>query len=98
VNFCAIEKAFLNGETDFRKPVSCHLYPVRITKYNDYEAVNYHCWSICSDALENGKKKKTPLYVFLKEPLIRKYGAEWYGQLCLAARCFISGISLISTF
>jgi len=85
VFYCAIEKAFMNGETDFRKPVSCHLYPIRITKYNAFEAVNYHCWSICSDALEYGKTKGTPLYVFLKEPLIRKYGAEWYEQLCLAA-------------
>ena len=82
---CAIEKAFMNGETGFRKPVSCHLYPIRITQYNDFEAVNYHCWDICSEALEYGKKKKTPLYVFLKEPLIRKYDAVWYEQLCLAA-------------
>ena len=85
VYFCAIEKAFINGETGFRKPISCHLYPIRITKYNDFEAVNYHCWSICNDAPEYGKKKGTPLYVVLKEPLIRKYGAEWYEQMSLAA-------------
>ena len=75
----------MNGEISFRKPVSCHLYPIRITKYDDFEAVNYHQWSICCDALQLGKKTKTPLYIFLKEPLIRKYGAEWYEQLCLAA-------------
>ena len=85
VVYCAIEKAFMKGEITFRKPVSCHLYPIRITKYDDFEAVNYHQWSICSDALQLGKKTKTPLYVFLKEPLLRKYGAEWYEQLCLAA-------------
>jgi len=85
VYYCAIEKAFMNGDTGFRKPVSCHLYPIRITKYKAFEAVNYHCWNICSDASEYGKKKGIPLYVFLKEPLIRKYGAEWYEQLCLAA-------------
>ena len=85
VVYCAIEKAFMNGEISFRKPVSCHLYPIRITKYDDFEAVNYHQWSICCDALQLGKKMKTPLYIFLKEPLIRKYGAEWYEQLCLAA-------------
>jgi hypothetical protein len=84
--FCAIEKAYLNGETGFRKPVSCHLYPVRITKYNDFEAVNYHRWNICCNALQTGEKTKTPLYVFLKEPLIRKYGEEWYRQLCIAAK------------
>ena len=82
---CALEKAFMNGETGFRKPVSCHLYPIRITKYNDFEAVNYHCWNICNSALKQGEKTSTPLYVFLKEPLIQKYGAEWYEQLCLAA-------------
>ena len=83
--YCAIEKAYLNGEIAFHKPVSCHLYPIRITKYTDFEAVNYHQWNICNDALRLGKKGKTPLYVFLKNPLIRKYGAEWYKQLCLAA-------------
>ena len=85
VVYCAIEKAFMNGEISFRKPVSCHLYPIRITKYDDFEAVNYHQWNICCDALQLGKKAETPLYIFLKEPLIRKYGAEWYEQLCLAA-------------
>ncbi len=84
--FCAIEKAYLSGEINFRKPVSCHLYPIRITKYTDFEAVNYHQWNICSDALKLGIQTGTPLYVFLKEPLIRKYGEEWYEQLCIAAR------------
>ncbi len=83
--YCAIEKAYEAGETNFRKPISCHLYPIRITKYSDFEAVNYHQWDICRDALRLGKKTGTPLYVFLKEPLIRKYGAEWYEQLCIAA-------------
>jgi len=85
VHYCAIEKAFINGETDFRKPVSCHLYPVRITRFTDFEAVNYHQWRICEDANEYGKKKETPIFVFLKEPLIRKFGADWYGKLCRAA-------------
>ena len=87
VVYCAIEKAFTNGEIDFRKPVSCHLYPIRITKYKDFEAVNFHKWEICKDALRMGKKTQTPLYVFLKEPLIRKYGEEWYEELRLAASC-----------
>ena len=85
VHYCAIEKAFHNGVVDFRKPVSCHLYPIRITKYRDFDAVNYHYWQICDHALRRGEKEGTPLYVFLKEPLIRKYGAEWYEQLCIAA-------------
>ena len=86
VVYCAIEKAFMNGDIGFHKPVSCHLYPIRITKYDTFEAVNYHQWNICSDALRLGKKTGTPLYVFLKEPLIRKYGTEWYEQLCEAAQ------------
>ena len=83
---CAIEKACRDGKIDFLKPISCHLYPVRITKYPDFEAVNYHHWTICSGALRLGKKTGTPLYVFLKEPLTRKYGAGWYEELCIAAQ------------
>ena len=85
VIYCAIEKAYMNRETGFRKPVSCHLYPIRITKYDTFDAVNYHPWDICHDALILGKEKGIPLYLFLKEPLIRKYGSEWYKELCLAA-------------
>ena len=83
VVYCAIEKAFTNGEIGFRKPVSCHLYPIRITKYNDFEAVNYHHWNVCKNS---GEKTGTPLYIFLKEPLIRKYGSGWYEELCIAAK------------
>lgn len=78
---CAIEKAYLNGEIEFRKPISCHLYPIRIKKLPDYEALNYHRWEVCESACENGKKLKLPAYKFLKEPLIRKYGEEWYEKL-----------------
>jgi hypothetical protein len=85
VVYCAIEKAFLNGEISFRKPISCHLYPIRITRHTHFDAVNYHPWNICSSALKLGKKVGTPLYTFLKEPLVRKYGADWYQQLCIAA-------------
>lgn len=83
--FCAIEKAFLEGKSTFRKPVSCHLYPVRITRYRDFDAVNYHRWEVCSGACSPDAKKKVPLYVFLREPLIRKFGEQWYEQLCYAA-------------
>jgi hypothetical protein len=86
--YCAIEKAFNEGRISFRKPVSCHLYPVRITKYDGFEAVNYHSWDVCRDALKAGKQKAVPLYVFLKEPLLRKYGADWYEQLCRAAQLY----------
>jgi hypothetical protein len=78
---CGIEQAYLDGQTTFRKPISCHLYPIRITKKKDFEAVNYHKWSICSAACSYGKSLQVPLYKFLKDPLIRKYGEDWYGKL-----------------
>ncbi len=81
---CAIEKAFREGKTDFYKPVSCHLYPVRLQKYNGFTAVNYHRWSICNCAVTSGRKLNVPVYKFLKEPLIRKFGQEWYTQLEIA--------------
>ncbi|MDR1667596.1 MAG: DUF3109 family protein [Bacteroidales bacterium] len=82
---CAIEKAYHHGKTNFCKPISCHLYPIRITRYTEFDAVNYHQWSICREAVKKGQQSATPLYVFLKAPLIRKYGVEWYEQLCIAA-------------
>jgi hypothetical protein len=81
IAWCAIEKAYEDGKIKFRKPVSCHLYPVRITKYAGYDAVNYHEWEICRPALVNGKRLGVPLYVFLKDSLIRKYGKAWYKKL-----------------
>jgi hypothetical protein len=86
VCICAIEKAYKNGKTDFYKPISCHLYPVRIAKYNDFRAVNYHRWQVCRPAVSLGRKKRLKVYEFLKEPLIRKFGTEWYEQLNIAAR------------
>jgi hypothetical protein len=78
---CAIEKAHAAGIIDWKKPLSCHLYPVRITKYRKYDAVNYHSWEVCKPACDCGTKLGVPVYRFLKEPLIRKYGADWYMQL-----------------
>jgi len=78
---CAIEKAYLEGKIPFRKPISCHLYPVRISKYDAIDAVNYHEWEVCKSACELGNKTNTPIYKFLKEPLIRKYGEKWYEEL-----------------
>ena len=81
---CAIEKAYMDGKITWKKPISCHLYPVRISKYSDYDAVNYHKWEICKPACDCGSKLNVPVYKFLKEPLIRKYGENWYQQLELA--------------
>jgi hypothetical protein len=79
---CGIEQAYFAGKTDFRKPISCHLYPIRLAKLADYTALNYDRWSICSDACSNGASLGVPIYVFLKEPLIRKFGEKWYAELC----------------
>ena len=83
--WCAIEKAWSRGECDFRKPISCHLYPIRVTKYRHHEAVNYNEWSVCRPAVERGEREGVPVYVFCRDALIAKYGEEWYEQLCYAA-------------
>lgn len=87
---CGIEKAWLDGKINFRKPVSCHLYPVRIQSLRDYDAVNYHRWSICKPGCSLGKKSGVRLYVFLKDALIRKYGKEWYEELVATAEAYMS--------
>lgn len=78
---CSIEQAHKDGKTDFKKPISCHLYPIRITKLPEVEALNYDRWKICSDACDLGRELKVPVYKFLKEALIRKYGEDWYIEL-----------------
>ncbi len=78
---CAIEKAYEDGKIDFKKPISCHLYPIRIRDYGDFKALNYHAWDVCKPALLEGKKKDLPLYKMLKEPLIRMFGDKWYKKL-----------------
>ncbi len=85
---CGIEKAWKEGKTHFRKPVSCHLYPIRVQKYSSFEAVNYHKWKICAAACTLGESLKVPVYKFTKDALIRKYGSEWYSDLEKAADHF----------
>ena len=82
---CAIEKAHREGRIDVRKPISCHLYPIRVMKYKGYTALNYSRWSICKPAIALGKSQGVKIYQFLKEPLIRAYGEEWYQEVCEAA-------------
>lgn len=84
--FCAIEKAYNNKEIDFQKPLSCHLYPIRITTYKDFDAVNYETNKLCIPARINGEKLGVPIYKFVKAPLIRKYGQEWYDKLEIAVK------------
>ena len=79
--YCAIEKAFREGKTTFSKPISCHLYPIRIKRVGDLEALNYHRWDVCKAAVLLGQKKDVRVFEFLKEPLIRKFGEDWYQEL-----------------
>lgn len=85
---CGIEQAWQAGATRFRKPVSCHLYPIRVTQLQDFEALNYHHWPICSPACKLGKELNVKVYRFLKEAIIRKYGAEFYDKLEQASTYF----------
>lgn len=78
---CAIEKAWENGVIDWKKPISCHLYPIRITQYPEFDVLNYDRWNICSPACSFGSELKVKVHEFLKDPLIRKYGQEWYQEL-----------------
>lgn len=78
---CGIEQAYLDGKISWKKPISCHLYPIRITKYDGFEALNYDKWQICNPACGFGAELGVRVYQFLKEPLIRKYGADWYQEL-----------------
>ncbi len=78
---CGIEAAYKAGVIDFYKPISCHLYPIRIQEYKTATAINYHSWPICNDACTLGKKLKIPTYRFVKDALIRKFGQDWYDEL-----------------
>ncbi|MBC6399645.1 MAG: DUF3109 family protein [Ekhidna sp.] len=78
---CSIEQAHKEGKTDFKKPVSCHLYPIRVSKLPDFEVLNYDMWHICSPACDLGKERKVPVYKFLEEALTRKFGKEWFEEL-----------------
>ena len=82
---CALEQAFREGCTTFMKPISCRLYPVRVTQYRRFRAVNLHRWEVCRPAEILGERLGIPAYRFLREPLISKFGAEWYTALEAAA-------------
>ncbi|MBQ9651805.1 MAG: DUF3109 family protein [Prevotella sp.] len=80
--FCALEKAFRAGKTSFCKPLSCSLYPIREKTFsNGLVGLNYHRWDVCKAAREKGRKLNIPVYRFLKEPLVRRFGDEWYTGL-----------------
>jgi len=86
---CAIDKAYREGRVGWRKPISCYLYPLRLTEYPTFTAVNYHRWKICRPAVANGKRLGIRLYQAMKEPLIARFGPEWYAELCEACEAWL---------
>lgn len=87
VTYCAVERAFREGKTTVNKPISCHLYPIRVIRFgNGTIGLNYHRWSVCAPAIECGKRRGIPLYVALKDPIIRAFGKEFFDALRLASQ------------
>lgn len=86
---CALEKAYREGRIDFCKPISCALYPIRLKQFPTFTAVNYHRWKICKCAEVMGRAKGIRVYEFLKEPLIRRFGQEWYDELALTCQEYL---------
>lgn len=82
---CGIEKAYFDGAIKFQKPVSCHLYPVRVKRLNGFVAVNYDKWDICNPARILGEEIKMPVFQFVKDALVRKFGSDWYKHLNIAS-------------
>lgn len=87
---CGIEQAYRNGEVPVHKPLSCHLYPIRVTRTKYHDALNYDTWDVCKPACSCGAKLDVPVFRFLKDPLIRAYGKEWYDELEIIYQEWIS--------
>ena len=83
---CGIEKAYDAKSIDWKKPISCELYPVRVKEFSEFSALNYHRWHICDTACQLGDSLKIPIYKFVKDALIRKFGKKWYSELEIAAQ------------
>jgi hypothetical protein len=89
VCLCALEGAYRRGLTNWRKPASCALYPVRLTHYEKFTAVNYHRWDVCKSARAKGRAEGIRLYKFLAEPLTEHFGKEWYDELVMACEAYL---------
>lgn len=88
---CALERAWRAGKTAFCKPISCALYPIREKKLsNGMVALNYNRWDVCHDAVKKGNELRLPVYRFLRDPLVRRFGEDFYQQLCDAAQLIAS--------
>ena len=83
---CALERAYRNGKTQFCKPISCALYPIREKRFEgELVGLNYNRWDVCKDAVKKGEALGLPVYRFLREPLTRRFGEAWYQELCEVA-------------
>jgi hypothetical protein len=89
IALCGIEKAYRDKKIKFYKPISCHLYPIRVLNTKAGDALNYHEWEVCSPACKLGKKEKVRVFEFLKTSLVRKYGQTWYDELMVKAAEYI---------
>ena len=83
--YCVIDKAYREGRVSWQKPISCHLYPIRVKNFGDFVGLNYHRWDVCHSARLLGKKQHIRVYQFLREPLVRRFGQEWYDELVKVA-------------
>ncbi|MDB4324345.1 DUF3109 family protein [Crocinitomicaceae bacterium] len=83
---CAVEQAHMDGKSDFKKPISCHLYPIRTKKFDDFTALNYDVWDICAPACDCGSKLNVPVFRFLKEAIIRAFGGSFFKELELVSK------------
>lgn len=90
---CSIEAAYNDKKTSFKKPISCHLYPIRVKQFNDFKALNYDVWNICAPACACGEELNVPVYKFLKEPLIRAFGLSFFKELEIIEKELKGGLS-----
>ena len=91
---CALERAYRQGKTSFIKPISCALYPIRVKTFqNNIVALNYNRWDVCRDAVAKGRELGLPVYKFLEGPLVRRFGKEWYDELCQVAEAYLAAES-----
>lgn len=83
---CAVEQAHIDGKSDFKKPISCHLYPIRVKQYDKFQGLNYDVWDICAPACDCGEQLNVPVFRFLKEPLVRAFGSEFFKELEIVSK------------
>lgn len=83
---CAVEQAHIDGKSDFKKPISCHLYPIRVKQYDEFQGLNYDVWDICAPACDCGEQLNVPVFRFLKEPLVRAFGSEFFKELEIVSK------------